>query len=110
MMISGIILPLVSTFWDNFDCHKFAALEKLTVRDFIRLPVNFVNIVIGKCFPSILVKNHYHQQVVDIYSEFTKYICNSAERYPCLSTHANSEVEEKSTGNSKVYQKLGCLR
>ena len=66
------------------DFHKSTALEKLTVMDLLQLPINFVYIVLGKCFPSVLVNNLHCQQVVNIYSEFTKFVTYSTEFYPYI--------------------------
>ena len=86
---------------NSFDFHKSTALEKLTVMDLLRLPVNFVYIVLGKCFPSVVVNNLPRQQVVNIYSEFIKFISNNAERYPCLK-EAHTQIQK----SKKVYTKF----
>ena len=93
----AVILERLLSDNNSFDFHKSTALEKLTVMDLLRLPVNFVYIVLGKCFPSVVVNNLLRQQVVNIYSEFIKFISNNAECYPCLKeAHTQIQKSKKS--------------
>ena len=93
----AIILEQLLSDGNSFDFHKLTALEKLTVMDLLRLPVNFVYIVLGKCFPSVFVDNLSRQQVANIYSEFIKFIGNNAKHYPCLKeAHTQIQKSKKS--------------
>jgi hypothetical protein len=93
----AIILERLLSDDNSLDFHKLTALEKLTVMDLLRLPVNFVYIILGKCFPSVVVNNLSRQQITNIYSEFIKFVSNNAEHYPSLKeAHIQIQKSKKS--------------
>src|SRR5271169_4712016 len=101
----AIILEQLLSDDDLPDFRKSTALEKLTVMDLLRLPVNLVYIVLGKCFPSIVVNNLSRQQVANIYSEFIKFISNNTERYPCLK-EAHTQIQESKKSLHEIRKSI----